>query len=94
MLRKEQRRTKYFASIIEYLESNNLPSNIKHQQSIISETEHFIMFNNVLYRVVDRSVKTFDYKIALCIPSELAHKLFDKFHSGWFTSHQGLTRTY
>ncbi len=85
VLSKEQHRDKYFAPIIEYLESNHLPSNIKRQQSIISKTEHFIMFNNVLYHVVDKSVKTFDYKIALCIPLELAHKLFEKFHSGLLT---------
>ncbi len=52
------------------------------------------MFNNALYRVVDKSVKTFDYKIAMCIPLEIAHKLFEKFHSGLLTSHQGFTRTY
>ncbi len=86
VLPKEQRRDNFFAPIIEYLESNHLPSNIKCQQSIISETEHFIMFNNVLYRVVDKSIKTFDYKIVLCIPLELAHKLFEKFHSGLLTS--------
>ncbi|MBL0686765.1 MAG: DDE-type integrase/transposase/recombinase, partial [Sulfurospirillum sp.] len=94
VLRKEQRRDNFMAPIIEYLESNHLPSNIKRQQSIISETENFILFNNVLYRVVDKSVKTFDYKIALCIPLGLAHKLFELFHSGMLTSHQGLTRTY
>ncbi len=94
VLRKVQRRDIFNDPIIEYLESNHLPSNIKHQQSIISETEHFIMFNNILYRVVDKSVETFDYKIALCIPLQLTHKLFEKFHSGLFTSHQGLTRIY
>ncbi len=74
VLRKE-RRDKLFAPIIEYLESNNLPSNIKHQQSIISETELFIMLNNVLYHIVDKSAKTFHYKIALCIPLEQAHQI-------------------
>ncbi len=83
-----------FAPIIEYLESNHLPSNIKRQHSIISETEHFIMFNLIIYCAVDKSVKMFDYKIALCIPLKLEHKLFEKFHSGLLTSHLGLTRTY
>ncbi len=82
------------APIIDYLESIHLPSNAKRQQSIISETEHFIMFNNVLYCVVDKSVKTFDCKIALCIPFELPHKLFEIYHSGMLISHQVLTRTY
>ncbi len=74
VLCKEQHRDIFFAPIIKYLESNHLSSIIKCQKSIISDTEHFIMFNNVLYRIVDKSAKTFDYKIALCIPLELAHK--------------------
>ncbi len=81
-------------SIIDYLESNHLPSNLKCQQSIISEAENFIMFNNIFYRIVDKTARTIDYKIILCIPLQLSRKLFEIYHSCLFTSHQGLTRTY
>ncbi len=56
----------FFTSLIDYVESNHLPINVQCQMSIISETEHVIMFNNILYCVVDKTVKTFDNKIALC----------------------------
>ncbi len=75
-LRKEQRKDHFFSSIIDYLESNHLPSNIKRQQSIISEAENFIMFNNILCQIVDRTTGTIDNKIALCIPLQLSDNFF------------------
>ncbi len=56
--------------------------------------ENVIMFNNILYRIVDGRSKRIDYKISLCIPLQLSHKHFVIYHSGLLTSHQHLTRTY
>ncbi len=35
-----------------------------------------------------------EHKMALCIPLELSDGIFELYHSGLMTSHQGLTRTY
>ncbi len=44
--------------------------------------------------MVERTRRTNDNKITLCIPLQISHKLFEIYHSGILTSHQGLTRTY
>ncbi len=92
MLPKEQRKDNFFSPITDYLESNHLSSNLKSQPSIISEAENII--KHILYRIVDRTARTIDYKIALCIPLQLSHKRFEIYHSRLLTTHQGLTKTY
>jgi hypothetical protein len=93
-LRKSQRLDSFFAPLISYLESNHLPSNNKRQSTIISECENYILFNNLLYHINTPSSKVAVHKVALCIPVDISHKLFELYHSGLLTSHQGLTRTF
>ncbi len=93
-LRKGQRKDTFFSSIISYLEDNHLPTNIKHQQSIIAEAENFLPFNSLLFHFTVKSSKIVEHKLALCIPLELWDSIFKLYHSGLLTSHQGLTRTY
>ncbi len=93
-LRKGQRKDAFFSDIINYLEDNHLPTNMKHQQSIIAEAENYILFNTVLFHFTVKSSKTVEHKMALCIPLELSDSIFEFYHSGLMTSHQGLTRTY
>jgi hypothetical protein len=93
-LRTNQRGDQFYMDIIKYLESNHLPSNAKRQTSIISESENFILFHDILFRVMNKSIKLPVYKIALCIPVSIAFKLFEVYHSDLLSSHQGLTRTY
>ncbi len=80
--------------IISYLEDNHLLTNIKLQQSIITEAENILLFNGLLFHFTVKSSKTVEHKLALCILIELSDSIFELYHSGLLTSHQGLTRTY
>ncbi len=93
-LRKGQRKDTFFSGIINYLEDNHLPTNIKLQQSIIAEAENYWLFNTFLFHFTVKSSKTVEHKLALCIPLELSNSIFELYHSGLMTSHQGLARTY
>ncbi len=93
-LRKSQQKATFFSGIINYLEDNHLPTNIKHQQSIIAEAENYLLFNTSLFHFTVKLLKTVKHKLALCILLELIDSIFELYHSGLMTSHQGLTRTY
>ncbi len=93
-LRKGEQQDTFFSSIISYLEDNHLPNDIKHQQSIICEAENHLLFNTLLFHFTVKSSKTVEHKLALCIPLKLSDSIFQLYHSGLMTSHQGLTRTY
>ncbi len=67
---------------------------MKHQQSILAEAENYLPFNNLLFHFTVKSTKTVEHKMSLCIPLELSDGIFELYHSGLMTSHQGLTRTY
>ncbi len=91
---KSQCKDAFFSDIIKYLEHNHLPTNVKHQNSVIAEAEHYLLFNTLLFHFTVKSSKTVEHKMALCIPLELSEGIFELYHSGLMTSHQGLTRTY
>ncbi len=93
-LRKGQHKDAFFSDIIKYLEDNHLPTNIKHQLSIIAEAENYRLFKTLLFPFTVKSPKPVEHKIAFCIPLELSDGIFELYHSGLMTSHQGLTRTY
>ncbi len=82
-LRKGQRKDAFFADI-----------NVKRQNSIIAEAENYLLFNTLLIHFTVKSRKSVEHKMALCIPLELSDGIFELYHSGLMTSHQGLTRTY
>ncbi len=93
-LRKSQCKDAFFSDIIKYLEDNHLPTNVKCQNSVIAEAEHYLLFHTLLFHFTVKSSKTVEHKIALCIPLELSDGIFELYHSSLMTSHQGLTRTY
>ncbi len=93
-LRKCQHKDALFSDIVNYLEDNHLPTNIKRQQSIIAEAKNYLLFNTLLFHFTVISSKVVEHKMALCIPLELRDGIFELYHSGLMTSHQGLTRTY
>ncbi len=93
-LRKGQRKYTFFSGIISYLEDNHLPTNVKRQQSIIAKAENILLFNTLLFHFTVRSSETVEHKLALSITLKLSDSIFDLYHSGLMTSHQGLTRTY
>ncbi len=93
-LQKSQHKDAFFSAIIKYLEDNHLPTNVKRQNSVIAESEHYLLFNTLLFHFTLKSNKTVEHKMALCIPLELSDGIFELYHSGLMTSHQGLTRTY
>ncbi len=93
-LPKSQHEDAFFPDIIKYLEDNHLPTNVKRQNSVIAEAEHYLLFNTLLFHYTVKSSKTVEHKMALCIPLELSDGIFELYHSGLMTSHQGLTRTY
>ncbi len=92
--RKSQRKGIFFSDIIKYLEDNHLPINKRRQNSIIAEAENYLLFSTLLFHFTVKSHKTVEHKLALCIPLELSDGIFELYHSGLMTSHQGLTRTY
>jgi hypothetical protein len=81
-LRKSQRLDPFYATLILYLESNHLPSNDKKQRTILAECENYILFNNLLYHFNTPSSKIAVHKVALCIPRDISHKIFELYHSG------------
>ncbi len=93
-LRKGQRKDAFFSDIIRYLEDNHLPTNIKLQQSLIAEAENYLVFKTLLLHFMIKSTKTVTHKLAFCISLELSDAIFEQYHSGLMTSHQGLARTY
>lgn len=93
-LRQQQREDPYLRKIIGYLESNILPKKSTHQRSIIAQAENYVLFSDLLFRVVNRSRKGLEPKTTVCIPENLAHRVFEQYHSGLLTSHTGLTKTY
>ncbi len=68
ILKKGQQKDTFFSGIINYLEDNHLPTNIKSQQSIIAETENYLLLNTLLFHFIVKSSKTVEHKLALCIP--------------------------
>ncbi len=48
-LRKSQCKDVFFSDIIKYLEDNRLPTNVKRQNSVIAEAEHYKLFNTLLF---------------------------------------------
>ncbi len=90
-LRKRQRKDAFFSDIIRYLEDDHLPMNVKHQNSVIAEAEHYLLFNTLLFHFTVKSSKTVEHKMALCIPLELSDGIFKLYHLGLMTS---LTGTY
>ncbi len=48
-LRKGQHKDAFFSDIINYLEDNHLPTNVKHQKSIIAEAENYLLFNTYFF---------------------------------------------
>ena len=93
-LRQKQREDPFFKSIISYLENDILPKQSDAQRSIIAQSEHYIMFSDILFRVTHRNKDQLGSKFALCIPQSLSTHLFEQYHSGLLSSHQGLTRTF
>ncbi len=93
-LTKKTSKDAFFSDIIKYLEDNYLPINVKCQNSVIAEAEHYLLFNTILFHFTAKSSKTVEHKMALCIPLELTDGIFELYHSGLMTSHQGLGRTY
>ncbi len=85
-LRKCQLKDAFFSDIIKYLEDNHLPNNVKYQNSIIAEAEHYLLFNTLLFHFTVKSNKPVELKMALCIPLELSHGIFELYHSGLMTS--------
>ncbi len=92
-LRKSQRKDAFFSDIIKYLEDNHLPTNVKHQNSVIAETEHYLLFNTLHFHFTVKKSNTVEHKKALCIPFELSDGIVELYHSGLMTSYQGLTKT-
>ncbi len=90
-LRNSQIKDAFLAPIISYLEDNHLPSNKKRQDVVIAEAEHYLLFSDLLFRF---SIRKENETFGLCIPHELCDGLFEIYHSGLLSSHQGLTRTY
>ncbi len=64
-LRKSQRKDTFFSDIIKYLEDNHLPNNIKRQNSIIAEAEHYLLFNTLLFHFKVKSSKNVEHKMTL-----------------------------
>ncbi len=89
-LRKGQWKDNVFSGIISYLEDNHLLTNVKHQQSIIVESDNYLLFDTLLFDFTLKSTKTVEHKLALCIPLKLSDSIFELYHSVLMTSHQGL----
>ncbi len=69
-LRKSQLKDAFFLDIIRYLDDNHLHKNVKCQNSVIAEAEHYLLFNTLLYHFIVKSSKTVEHKMALCISLE------------------------
>ena len=93
-LTKAQRKDPFFSKFIQYLESDHLPSNATARKSVIAESDFYALFGGVLFRMVPACKNDLKYKLSLCIPLDLAHKIFELYHSGLLSSHQGITRTF
>ena len=93
-LKQAQRKDSFFAPFIKYLESDHLPSNSTARKNILSESDYYALFGGVLFRMVPQRSRDISHKLTLCIPLDLAHKLFEIYHSGLLASHQGITRTF
>ncbi len=93
-LRNGQCKDAFFSDIINYLEDNHLPTNVNRQKSIIAEAENYLLFKTLLFHFTVKLSKTVEHKMILCIPLELSDGIFELYHSGLMTSHQGLIRTY
>ncbi len=91
-LRKSQCIDDFFSDIIKYLEDKYLATNVKRQNSAIAEAEHYLLLNTLLFHFTVKSSKIVEHKMVLCIPLELSDAIFELYHSGLMTSHQGLTR--
>ncbi len=77
-----------------YLEDNHLHTNVELQNYIIAEAEHYLLLNTLPFHFTVKSSKPVEHKMALCIPLELSDSIFELYHSGLMTSHQGLTKPY
>ncbi len=93
-LRKLQRKDAYFSKYIQYLESNHLPSNETARRSIISESDYYALFGGILFRIIPRKKHDIEYKLTLCIPVDLAYRLFDIYHTGLCSGHQGINKCF
>ncbi len=91
-LQKSQCKDAFFSDIIR--KSGGQPTNVKRQISVIAEAKNYLLFNTLLFHLTVKSSKTVKHKMARCIPLELSDTIFELYHSGLMTSHQGLTRTY
>ncbi len=61
-VRKSQRKDTFFSDIIRYLEDNHLPTNVKHQNSLIAEAENYLLFNTLMFHFTVKSSKTVEHK--------------------------------
>ncbi len=82
----------YFKPFIQYLKHDSLPTNKRLRKNIMSQSENYILFNNVLFRTTS-STKVHD-KLALCIPEKFAYQLFEKYHNNMLSSHLGILKTF
>ncbi len=53
-LRKSQHKDTFFSDIIKYLKDNHLSTNVKCQNSIIAEAEHYLLFNTLLFHFTSK----------------------------------------
>ncbi len=84
---KKSTQDTFFSNIIKYLEDNHLPTNVKCQNSVIVEAEHYLLFNTLLFHFTLNLSKTVEHKMALCVLLELNEGIFELYHSDLMTSH-------
>ncbi len=60
-LRKSQHKDVFFSDVIKYLEDNHLPTNVKRQNSIITEAKHYLLLSTLLFHFTVKSSKTVEH---------------------------------
>ena len=92
---KEYPHSSAFKHIYMYITRNILPQDRCKQQMVIANAEHFVVANNLLFRLV-KPKKSLDsqMKCLLVIPEKFENIVFHMFHDTLLGAHYGPINTY
>ena len=93
-LRREQRQCPHFRDVYGYITSGLLPAKKCAARRVIADSEHYILIEGVLFRVIRTPEKEGDCKVSLAVPESMAAQIISLYHDSLLACHQGVTRTY
>jgi hypothetical protein len=92
-IKREYPTSLYFSGIYKYLKTGELPARRRRAQSIIKNSENYVLIQDLLFRITLFGSDE-DLSLQLCIPESHASFVISMYHESLMAMHQGISKTY